>query len=62
MVLALAARNRWHVHQMDVKSAYLNAEIDEEIYVRQPEGYIEPGKETYVWKLLKSLYGLKQAG
>lgn len=60
MVLALAARNHWHVHQMDVKSAYLNAEI--EIYVRQPEGYIEPGKETYVWKLLKSLYGLKQAG
>lgn len=62
MVLALAAHNRWHVHQMDVKSAYLNAEIDEEIYVRQPEGYIEPGKETYIWKLLKSLYGLKQAG
>ena len=48
------------IHQLDVKTAYLNAPIDSEVYVRQPEGF-EGGKEK-VWKLKKSLYGLKQSG
>ena len=47
------------LHQMDVKSAYLHAPIDEEIYVNQPAGYVTPNK---VWRLNKSLYGLKQSG
>lgn len=50
------------IHQMDVKSAYLNAKIDCDIFTQQPEGYIVPGKEGLVWKLNKSLYGLKQSG
>ena len=52
------------VHQMDVKTAYLNAPIDCEIYIKQPEGFEQVGEngETLVWKLKKSLYGLKQSG
>lgn len=51
-----------HIHQMDVKTAFLNGELDEEIYMRQPEGYVVAGKEQLVCRLRKSLYGLKQAG
>ena len=49
---------------MDVKTAYLNAPIDCEIYIEQPEGFEQVGedRETLVWKLKKSLYGLKQSG
>lgn len=46
---------------MDVKSAFLNGTISEDIYVEQPEGFVEKGKEDKVCKLIKALYGLKQA-
>jgi len=46
---------------MDVKTAFLNGSLDEEIYMKQPEGFVVPGKEGLVCKLQKSLYGLKQA-
>ena len=46
---------------MDVKIAFLNGDLDEEIYMIQPEGFTAPGKEKKVCKLVKSLYGLKQA-
>ena len=46
---------------MDVKTAFLNGDLDEEIYMLQPEGCITPEKEYKVCKLNKSLYGLKQA-
>jgi hypothetical protein len=49
------------IHQMDVKTAFLNRELDEKIYMDQPEGFIADGQENKVCKLLKSLYGLKQA-
>jgi hypothetical protein len=49
------------IHQMDVKTAFLNGELDEEIYMEQPEGFIVPRKEKKVCRLVKSLYGLKQA-
>ena len=52
------------VQQMDVKTAYLNVPIDCEIYIKQHEGFEQVGEngETLVWKLKKSLYGLKQSG
>lgn len=61
-LLALAAQHDWEIHHMDVKSAYLNGDLEEEIYMEQPEGFTVPGKEDYVCRLNKSLYGLKQAG
>jgi len=61
MLLALAALEDWHIHQMDVKSAFLNGVLDEEIYMEQPQGFIITGKETQVCRLHKAIYGLKQA-
>jgi hypothetical protein len=49
------------IHQMDVKTTFLNGELDEEIYMDQPEGFIADGQENKVCRLIKSLYGLKQA-
>ena len=61
-LFALAAHYGWEVHHMDVKSAYLNGVLEETIYMRQPEGFVEKGKEQHVCRLKKGLYGLKQAG
>jgi hypothetical protein len=61
-ILAIVAHLDLELHQMDVKSAYLNGELQETIYMRQPEGFVQSGKESLVLKLRKSLYGLKQAG
>jgi hypothetical protein len=49
------------VHQMDVKTTFLNGELEEEIYMDQPDRFMVKGEERKVCKLLKSLYGLKQA-
>ena len=59
-----AVQNDMITHQMDVKTAYLNAPIDCGIYIQQPEGFEKVGKngETLVCKLKKSLNGLKQSG
>ncbi|KAL0356000.1 UNVERIFIED_CONTAM: Retrovirus-related Pol polyprotein from transposon TNT 1-94 [Sesamum radiatum] len=61
LLIALAAQNRWPIHQMDVKSAFLNGTLEEEVYVKQPEGFSVIGHENKVLKLKKALYGLKQA-
>jgi Fe2+ transport system protein FeoA len=61
ILFALASIYDLHVHQMDVKTAFLNGDLDEEVYMEQPEGFILPGNEHKVCKLVKSLYGLKQA-
>ena len=60
-VLAIAVQNKWHVHQMDVKLAFLNVYLEEEVYVEQPPGYEVPGQEHKVYRLKNALYGLKQA-
>ena len=46
---------------MDVKIVFLNEDLEEEIYIDQPKGFVEPGQESKVCKLTKSLYDLKQA-
>jgi transposase InsO family protein len=61
-LLALAAHQDYEVHQMDVKTAFLNGDLDVELYMQQPEGFITAGQEKLVCHLRKSLYGLKQAG
>nr|ABB47015.1 retrotransposon protein, putative, unclassified [Oryza sativa Japonica Group] len=60
-LLALAAQEGWGVHQMDVKSAFLNGDLKEEVYMHQPSGFVIPGKEGKVLRLHKALYGLRQA-
>ena len=60
-LIAIASLNNMEIHQMDVKTAFLNGELDEEIYMEQPEGFVVQGQENKVCKLVKSLYGLKQA-
>jgi hypothetical protein len=61
LFMALAAQESWKLHHMDVKSAFLNGELEEEVYVKQPPGYIKEGEEHKVLKLHKALYGLRQA-
>jgi hypothetical protein len=61
LILALAANRGWEVHHLDVKTAFLNGELAENVYVSQPEGFVKKGKEQMVLKLSKALYGLKQA-
>lgn len=60
-VIALAVQNDLKLHQMDVTTAFLNGQLQEEVYMRQPEGYTVEGKENLVCRLKKSLYGLKQS-
>ncbi|WVZ50881.1 hypothetical protein U9M48_002088 [Paspalum notatum var. saurae] len=61
LVLALAATHGWNVHHMDVKSAFLNGELKEEVLVKQPLGFIVTAQEHKVLRLRKALYGLRQA-
>jgi len=59
--LGIVAMHDLELEQLDVKTAFLHGDLEEEIYMDQPEGYITPGKENFVCKLKKSLYGLKQS-
>ena len=61
LILAFASLQDWEIHQWDVKSAFPNALIREEIYVKQPTGFEEPGSKQLVCRLNKALYGLKQS-
>jgi len=60
-ILAIAANRGWQVHHLDVKTTFLNGDLEEEVYVSQPEGFEVKGKEKYVLELSKALYGLRQA-
>ena len=60
-ILALSAHMGWHIHQMDVKIAFLNGVIEEEVYIKQTEGFEIFSSESHVCRLKRVLYGLKQA-
>nr|GEV09379.1 serine/threonine-protein kinase tricorner-like [Tanacetum cinerariifolium] len=59
--IANAASKNMIIYQMDVKTAFLNGELKEEVYISQPEGFVDPDQPTHVYRLKKALYGLKQA-
>jgi len=61
MLLAFVSIMNFNLYQMDVKSAFLNGFIQEEVYVDQPPGFENSDKPSHVFKLKKVLYGLKQA-
>ena len=61
MIISLAAQYQLKLHQMDVTTAFLNRELEEEVYMRQPEGFIAEGQEHLVCKLKRSIYGLRQS-
>jgi hypothetical protein len=61
MVINLATHNGWKLHQIDVKSAFLNGDLKEDIFMNQPQGFDAKLQEHKVCKLVKDLYGLKQA-
>lgn len=58
---ALAAKNGWQVHHIDVKSAFLNGDLEETVCVTQPEGFVKENKGHMVYRLVKALYGLRLA-
>jgi hypothetical protein len=60
-IIALAAKMKWKLHQMDIKTSFLNGVIEEEVYIEQPQGFEVEDRKTHVCKLKKALYGLKQA-
>ncbi|KAL8119157.1 hypothetical protein AgCh_016606 [Apium graveolens] len=61
LLLALTAKNGWKVHHLDVKSAFLNRELTEEVYISQPKNFVDEKQSHKVYRLLKALYGLRQA-
>ena len=60
LLIPQVAQFKWSIFQMDVKLAFLNGVLEEEVYIEQPPGYMKIGEEKKVLKLKKALYGLKQ--
>jgi hypothetical protein len=60
-IMSLAASMGWSLHKMDVKKTFLNGEIEEEVYIEQPQGFEVHSRDTHACRLKKSLYVLKQA-
>jgi hypothetical protein len=59
-IIALAAKHDYHLHSIDITSAFPNSDLEEEIYMKQPHGFVQIGPE-HVCRLRKALYGLKQS-
>ena len=60
-IMELASMMKWDLHQIDMKTAFLNGVIEEEVYIEQPQGFEVEDRHTHICKLKKALYGLKQA-
>ena len=58
-LIALSVQNGLELHQMDVKTAFLNGDLEGEIYMQQPEGFASKGQDNLVCRLKRSIYGLK---
>ena len=61
ILLSIVTSENLHIEQMDVKTTFLHGDLDKEIYMQQPEGFVVPGKEHMVCKITRILYGFKQA-
>ena len=61
ILLAIACHLNFKLYQMDVKSAFLNGMLQEEVFVKQPKGFVDPYRLDNVYKLKRALYSLKQA-
>ena len=61
IIFALTALEHWHLEAVDVKTAFLYGKLDEEIYMQQPEGFVQKGHKKLVLRLNRAIYGLKQA-
>jgi hypothetical protein len=61
LMIAIAAHRNWSIHHMDVKSAFLNGDLKEEVFVTQPPGFVDKNCPDKVLRLHKALYGLRQA-
>ena len=61
LLVVLASIHKMVIHQMDVKTTFLNGDLEEEVYMQQPKEFVVFGQEKNMCKLVKSLYGLKQA-
>jgi len=59
LVIAVSSSKGWKMSQMDVKSAFLNGPLEEEVYIIQPPGFEKEGRKHLVYRLRKALYGLK---
>ncbi|GJU20261.1 retrovirus-related pol polyprotein from transposon TNT 1-94 [Tanacetum coccineum] len=59
--VAYAAHKNFPIYQMEIKMAFLNVLLEEEVFVRQPDGFVDPDFPNHVYRLKKALYGLKQA-
>jgi hypothetical protein len=58
-IIALAAKMKWKLHQMDVKTTFLNGVIEEEVYIEQPQGFEVEDKKSHVCRLKKALYWIE---
>ena len=60
-MVAVAVQKHLQLNELDITAAFLNGHLEEEVFMKQPEGFVEEGKEHLVCKLKQSLYGLKQS-
>jgi hypothetical protein len=60
-IIVMAATKGWSLHEMDVKNVFLHGDLWEEVYMEQPQGYVDQTRPNLVCRLKKTLYGLKQA-